>query len=52
MLFRSQQRLDITTNGKELQREPLTIKFVADKNALEKVQEEVSDMDTESKGVE
>ena len=50
--YGSQQRLDITTNGKELQREPLTIKFVADKNALEKVQEEVSDMDTECKGVE
>lgn len=47
--YGSQQRLDITTNGKELQREPLTIKFVADKNALAKVQEEVSDMDAENK---
>lgn len=50
--YGSQQRLDITTNGKELQREPLTIKFVADKNALEKVQEEVDDMNVENKEVE
>lgn len=43
--YGSQQRLDITTNGKELQREPLTIKFVADKDALEKIQQEVDDVD-------
>lgn len=43
--YGSQQRLDITTNGKELQREPLTIKFVADKDALSKIQQEVDDVD-------
>lgn len=43
--YGSQQRLDITTNGKELQREPLTIKFVADKDALARVQGEVDDID-------
>lgn len=42
--YGSQQRLDITTNGKELQREPLTIKFVADKDALAKVKQEVDDV--------
>lgn len=46
--YGSQQRLDITTNGKELQREPLTIKFVADKDALAKIQGEVDDMDSKS----
>lgn len=43
--YGSQQRLDITTNGKELQREPLTIKFVANKDELAKMQEEVPDID-------
>lgn len=47
--YGSQQRLDITTNGKELQREPLTIRFVADKDALAKVEDEVGDMDKDSK---
>lgn len=47
--YGSQQRLDITTNGKELQREPLTIKFVADKDALAKIQGEVADVEQESK---
>lgn len=45
--YGSQQRLDITTNGKELQREPLMIKFVADKDALAKVQGEVSEVEKE-----
>lgn len=45
--YGSQQRLDITTNGKELQREPLTIRFVADKDALAKAQDEVEDVKTE-----
>lgn len=45
--YGSQQRLDITTNGKELQREPLTIKFVADKDALAKIQGEVGDVEKE-----
>lgn len=43
--YGSQQRLDITTNGKELQREPLTIRFVADKDALAKVEGEVEEME-------
>lgn len=46
--YGSQQRLDITTNGKELQREPLTIKFVADKDALAKIQQEVEDVDSDN----
>lgn len=43
--YGSQQRLDITSNGKELQREPLTIRFVANKDELAKAQEEVSDLE-------
>lgn len=46
--YGSQQRLDITTNGKELQREPLTIRFVADKDALAKIQGEVGDVNNKS----
>lgn len=46
--YGSQQHLDITTNGKELQREPLTIKFVANKNELAKMQEEVPDIESDN----
>ena len=40
--YGSEQRIDITTNGKELHVEPLKIQFVADKEALAKVQAEVT----------
>lgn len=46
--YGAQQRLDITTNGKDLQREPLTIKFVANKADLEKVEGEIKDINTDN----
>lgn len=39
--YGSQQHIDITTNGKDMKPEPLTIRFVADKEALAKIQSEI-----------
>lgn len=39
--YGKEQRVDITTNGKDLHIEPLQIHFVADREALAKVQAEV-----------
>lgn len=39
--YGKEQRVDITTNGKDLHVEPLQIHFVADKEALARVQGEV-----------
>lgn len=47
--YGSQQHIDITTNGKELKPEPLTIRFVASKEELEKIQAEVPDLPPEEK---
>lgn len=45
--FGKEQRIDITTNGKELRPEPLTIRFVASRDELEKLQSEVPDLPTD-----
>ncbi len=42
--YGQQQHIDITTNGKDLKAEPLTIRFVASKEDLEKIQSEVPDI--------
>lgn len=39
--YGKEQRLDITTNGKDLKPEPLTIRFVANSEELAKIQDEV-----------
>ena len=44
--YGTEQRIDITTNGKDLHVEPLQIHFVADKEALAKVQQEVEPINT------
>lgn len=43
--YGKEQRIDITTNGKDLHVEPLQIHFVADKEALARVQSEVKPME-------
>ena len=43
--YGKEQRIDITTNGKDLHVEPLQIQFVADKEALAKAQGEVKPID-------
>lgn len=42
--YGKEQRIDITTNGKDLKPEPLTIRFVANKEELAKIQSEVPDL--------
>lgn len=39
--YGSQQHIDITTNGKDLQPEPMKLIFVADRDALEKIESEI-----------
>lgn len=39
------QHIDVTTNGKDLKPEPLTIRFVASKEDLEKIQSEIPQSD-------
>lgn len=43
--YGKEQRIDITTNGKDLKPEPLTIQFVANKEQLEKIMGEVPDIE-------
>ena len=40
-----EQRIDITTNGKDLKPEPLTIRFVANREELEKITKEIPNSD-------
>ncbi len=42
--YGKEQRIDITTNGKELKPEPLTIRFIANREELAKIQDEVPDV--------
>ena len=42
--YGQQQHIDITTNGKDLKPEPLTIRFVANKEDLAKIQNEIPDL--------
>lgn len=46
--YGKEQRIDITTNGKDLHVEPLQIHFVADKEALARVQSEVKPMEQQA----
>lgn len=39
--YGKQQHIDITTNGKDLKPEPLTIRFIASKEELEKIEQEI-----------
>lgn len=39
--YGKEQRIDITTNGKDLKPEPLTIRFIADKEQLAKIESEI-----------
>lgn len=41
--YGKEQRIDITTNGKDLKPEPLTIRFIANNEDLAKIQQEVPD---------
>lgn len=45
--YGQQQHIDITTNGKDLKPEPLTIRFVASKEDLAKIQNEIPDLKKE-----
>ncbi len=45
--YGQQQHIDITTNGKDIKQEPLTIRFVASKEELEKIQSEIPDLPPE-----
>lgn len=42
--YGQQQHIDITTNGKDIKNEPMTIRFIASKEELEKVQSEIPDL--------
>ena len=42
--YGQQQHIDITTNGKDLQPEPLTIRFVANREELDRVRKEIPDV--------
>lgn len=42
--YGQQQHIDITTNGKDMKPEPLTIRFVANREELAKIREEVPDI--------
>jgi hypothetical protein len=42
--YGSMQHIDITTNGKDMKPEPLTIRFVANQEELAKIQGEVPDV--------
>lgn len=50
--YGKEQRIDITTNGKDLKPEPLTIRFVANREELEKIQQEVPDIPADGAGKE
>ncbi len=50
--YGKEQRIDITTNGKDLKPEPLTIRFVANREELEKIRNEVPDIPAEGAGKE
>ena len=50
--YGKEQRVDITTNGKDLHVEPLQIHFVADREALAKIQEEVKPIESKGNGEE
>lgn len=50
--YGKEQRVDITTNGKDLHIEPLQIHFVADKEQLAKIQDEVKPMEDKDDGKE
>lgn len=39
--YGKEQRIDITTNGKDLKPEPLTIRFIADREQLSKIEQEI-----------
>ncbi len=39
------EKMDITSNGESIKPEPVTIRFVADREALEKIQNEVPDLE-------
>lgn len=39
--YGKEQRIDITTNGKDLKPEPLTIRFIADKEQLDRIEKEI-----------
>lgn len=39
--YGKEQRIDITTNGKDLKPEPLTIRFVASREELAKIEQEI-----------
>lgn len=43
--YGAQQHIDITTNGKDIEAAPLTIRFIASKEDLEKIQAEVPDIE-------
>lgn len=47
--YGKEQRIDITTNGKEIKNEPLVIRFVANKEELSKVSDEIPDLPSEEK---
>ncbi len=42
--YGQQQHIDITTNGKDIKNEPMTIRFIASKEELEKVRAEIPDL--------
>lgn len=46
--YGQQQHIDITTNGKDMKPEPLTIRFVASREELAKIQDEVPDIPAEA----
>ena len=41
------QKIDITTDGEKIKQEPLSIRFVANKEDLEKIEQEVPDVPSE-----
>ena len=40
---RTEQRIDITTNGKDLKPDPITIRFVGNNAEYEKIKQEIED---------
>lgn len=47
--YGKEQRIDITTNGKEIKQEPLVVKVVANKEEWEKIASEIPDPQKEQK---
>ena len=45
--YGKERRIDITTNGKDLRPEPLIIRFVASREDIEKIEQEVPDITTD-----